>query len=155
MTRAFSVARLTLASATPGTFASAFSTRRTHEAQVMPVIGRVTSFLLSTATTRSLLPRELEQLVQLADHLGVAAFPEPGRDAAVQVPLEERRLERLQGALDGVALLEHVDAIRVLVDHLADALEVALDRGQPVQQVLLARLHDRLPPPQGGGPDRV
>ncbi|HSW08017.1 MAG TPA: hypothetical protein VLK61_25855 [Aquabacterium sp.] len=34
---AFSVARLTVAAETPGTFGSAFSTRATHEAQVMPV----------------------------------------------------------------------------------------------------------------------
>ena len=40
---AFSVARLTLALATPGTFASAFSTRRTQEAQVIPSIGKIAS----------------------------------------------------------------------------------------------------------------
>jgi hypothetical protein len=34
-------ARLTLADATPGTAASARSTRATQEAQVMPVIGRL------------------------------------------------------------------------------------------------------------------
>jgi hypothetical protein len=42
-TRARSVARLTLASRTPGSLPNAFSTRRTHEAQVMPSIGNVTS----------------------------------------------------------------------------------------------------------------
>jgi hypothetical protein len=40
-TLAFSVARLTLASLTPGTAASAFSTRPTHDAQLMPVIAKV------------------------------------------------------------------------------------------------------------------
>ena len=35
-TRAVSVARLTLAPRTPGTFFSAFSTRATHEAHVIP-----------------------------------------------------------------------------------------------------------------------
>jgi len=34
--RAVSVAKLTDAEATPGTFLSAFSTRATHDAQVMP-----------------------------------------------------------------------------------------------------------------------
>ena len=34
--RADSVARLTVAESTPGTFFSAFSTRDTHDAQVMP-----------------------------------------------------------------------------------------------------------------------
>jgi hypothetical protein len=36
-----SVARLTLAAATPGTAARARSTRATHDAQVMPPIGRL------------------------------------------------------------------------------------------------------------------
>ena len=36
MTRADSVARFTDASCTPGTFFRAFSTRNTHEAQVIP-----------------------------------------------------------------------------------------------------------------------
>src|SRR3954469_8661335 len=39
-TVARSVARITLASATPGTLRSAFSTRFTHEAQVMPWTSR-------------------------------------------------------------------------------------------------------------------
>ena len=42
-TVACSVARLTSASVTPGTFFRAFSTRATQEAQVMPSIGRVNS----------------------------------------------------------------------------------------------------------------
>src|SRR5450755_1597405 len=41
-TSAVSVARLTLASTTPGTLANAFSTRMTHEAQVMPSMRRRT-----------------------------------------------------------------------------------------------------------------
>ena len=41
--RARSVARLTDASTIPGTLRVAFSTRRTHDAQVMPVIWRITS----------------------------------------------------------------------------------------------------------------
>jgi hypothetical protein len=35
---------LTLAELTPGTLSSAFSTLRTHEAQVIPVIGRAISW---------------------------------------------------------------------------------------------------------------
>ena len=42
-TVATSVARLTLASRTPGTDASAFSTRPAQEAQVMPTTGRLQS----------------------------------------------------------------------------------------------------------------
>src|SRR3546814_18847136 len=40
VTSAASLARLTLAAVTPGTFSSAFSTRPTQEAQVMPSICR-------------------------------------------------------------------------------------------------------------------
>jgi hypothetical protein len=42
-TRASSLARFTATSATPGTRCSARSTRPTHEAQVIPLIARVTS----------------------------------------------------------------------------------------------------------------
>src|SRR4051812_46862369 len=38
-----SVARLTATLSTPGTFPIAFSTRRTHDAHVIPVIGRLAS----------------------------------------------------------------------------------------------------------------
>jgi hypothetical protein len=41
VTVAASVARLTCAADTPGTLPSAFSTRLTHEAQVMPVMSSV------------------------------------------------------------------------------------------------------------------
>src|SRR4051812_29763310 len=41
LTLAFSVARLTLASSTPGTFFNAFSTRATQDAQVMPLTANV------------------------------------------------------------------------------------------------------------------
>src|SRR5450759_5096349 len=41
MILAFSVARFTFASRTPGTLARAFSTRRTQEAQVIPVMPSV------------------------------------------------------------------------------------------------------------------
>jgi hypothetical protein len=44
-TRAVSLARLTSADSTPGTLASAFSTRTTQEAQVMPSIVRVFSMV--------------------------------------------------------------------------------------------------------------
>ena len=42
-TVACSVARLTDEFSTPGSFAMAFSTRRTHEAQVIPSMGRIAS----------------------------------------------------------------------------------------------------------------
>ena len=80
----------------------------------------------------------------------------PVRDAGREVALEQGRLERLQGALDGVGLLEDVDAVHVLLDHLADALEVALDGRQSIEDVLLVGLHVRLhPTPWGEGRPRL
>ena len=48
-TWACSIARFTSASTTPGTFFSAFSTRATHEAQVMPSMGKVHSHRAGSA----------------------------------------------------------------------------------------------------------
>ena len=45
---AFSVARLTVAPETPGTFRSAFSTRDTHEAQLMPSTSSVVSVVATS-----------------------------------------------------------------------------------------------------------
>src|SRR5918997_1194317 len=50
-TLAFSVARFTLAPSTPSTLPRAFSTRRTHEAHVMPVTGISTSLRLRSSST--------------------------------------------------------------------------------------------------------
>jgi hypothetical protein len=44
---AFSEARLTLTEITPGTLDKALSTRETHEAQVMPLTGKM-DFLVAT-----------------------------------------------------------------------------------------------------------
>ena len=60
-TWAFSVARLTLASWTPSTRLSAFSTRRTHEAQVMPSIGSVTSAAVWSAMVTCARARKARQ----------------------------------------------------------------------------------------------
>ena len=45
---AFSVARLTVASKTPGTLSSAFSTHATHEAQVIPSTSSVVSVVATS-----------------------------------------------------------------------------------------------------------
>src|SRR5262245_23874105 len=98
---------------------------------------------------------ELKQLPQFADHLLVTAFLEAARHAAVQVTFEERRLERLEGTLDGERLAQDVDTVLVVLDHFADALEVAVDGRQSVQDLLLFGLHCRYLPPPGGGGRRV
>src|SRR5262249_46068786 len=87
------------------------------------------------------LTRQLEQLAQLTDHLLVAALFEACRDARAEVALEQGAFERLERSLDGIRLVEDVDAVLVGFDHLADALEVALDGRQAVQDLLLVGLH--------------
>ena len=66
-TWACSIARLTSASTTPGTFFSAFSTRLTQEAQVMPSIGKVHSRRAGSSGCRAV------SMVRLCpDSLGLA-----------------------------------------------------------------------------------
>src|SRR5258708_33834429 len=55
--------------------------------------------------------------------------------------LEQRRLERLERPLDRVRLFDDVDAVLVFLDHLADALEMALNGGQAVQDLFFVALH--------------
>src|SRR5688572_33445081 len=53
---------------------------------------------------------------------------------------QELRLELLQCALDRVGLLQHVDAVRAVFDHLPDALDMPLDgRESRVEDLLLCR----------------
>src|SRR5579875_545382 len=97
--------------------------------------------------------RELEQLVQLFHDLVAAALAETGGDAGGEVAFEQDAVELVEGALDGVGLLENVDAVLVLLDHLANAFNVALDIREPVENVFLFRLHAGLldtQPPWGG-----
>src|SRR5262249_33746017 len=139
------------------------SIRRTQLAQVMPVTGKVTCSnsggsieVLGGAWSIAILgfPGKLEQLAELADHLVVAALVEAGPDTAVQVALQQDALQLVDGPLDRIGLFQDVDAVLILVDHLADPLQVALDVGQPPEYVRFGRLHDEwprlvLPPGEG------
>src|SRR5215470_4624449 len=129
--------------------------RRTQEAHVMPVTGNVTSVpsadVKSVVAMVKLLARELEQLAQLADHLRVAAFLEAGWHARGQVSFQQRTLEGLDRALDRVRLLEDVDAVNVVLDHLADTAQMTLDGRQAVHDLFLVSLHAASPGPQGEG----
>ncbi len=60
VTMAFSVAKLTFVSSTPGTLLNARLTRFAHEAQVIPVTGKSTRFLTSalSVVSWSILPLE-------------------------------------------------------------------------------------------------
>src|SRR5260370_1699644 len=104
------------------------------------------------------LARQLEQLAQLADHLIVAALLESRGHAGSKMAFQERRFEGLQGALDGIGLLDNVDAVLVFLDHFADAFEVSFDGSQSVQDLFLVALHGRarfgwllIPTPWGRG----
>src|SRR5262245_58855751 len=59
--------------------------------------------------------------------------------------LEQRTFERLQGTLDGVRLVQDVNTVLVGFDHLANTLQVALDRREAVQDLLLVALHGTAP----------
>src|SRR5438309_8201192 len=92
---------------------------------------------------RKSLACELEQLLELADHLHVTPFFEAGRHARAQMTFQERRLEGLERTLDGVRLLENVDAIFVCFNHLADAAEMTFDGRQAIEDLFLVGLHLR------------
>src|SRR5262252_4334911 len=102
-------------------------------------------------TSSYLLSGELEQFTELADHLRVAPFLKTGGHARGEMAFEQRAFERLDGALDGVGLLEDVDAVDVLLDHFADATQVALDGRQAIKDVFLVGLHCALLLPLGEG----
>src|SRR5215213_4312868 len=65
---------------------------------------------------------------------------------------QEQPIELVDGALDGVGLLQDIHAILVFLDHPADALEMPLDVRQPLEYVRFRCLHELGPsdPPQGG-----
>ena len=58
-------------------------------------------------------------------------------DAVVQVLVEQLHADALQRLADGGDLGEHVDAVRVVLDHPTEAADLALDAAQPRQQLLL------------------
>src|SRR5689334_1627164 len=50
--------------------------------------------------------------------------------------VEQPQRHRLQSAVDGADLGEHIDAVLVLVDHLRNAADLTLDSAQPLGVVL-------------------
>src|SRR5262245_47035914 len=68
---------------------------------------------------------------------------------------EECVLQLIDCALDGEGLLEDIDAIGVILDHLADTLQVPFNRREAIEHILLICLHVAFssgsPTPWGGG----
>src|SRR6266536_3097864 len=97
---------------------------------------------------------EREELLQLAEHLFVAALADALRHAVAEVAAQEHLLELLDRALHRVGLLQDVDAVGVVLHHLADAAQVALDVVETLDRVVLRCLHVSTLPypyPPGGG----
>src|SRR5579864_8083532 len=153
-TRALAAARLTIASLTPSTRRRDFSIRRTHEAHVIPSMGRSTvavaarvsaviasSGLRGAAAVRPGVPAAVfENLEQFRDGaLALAGIVRPDRTghAVVEVPLEQQGRGLVDGALHGADLFDDVDAIPVLVDHPDDRAPVPLDAAQPRENLRL------------------
>src|SRR3990170_3544373 len=104
----------------------------------------------------SLPVRYLVQLHQLADHLVLATVANAGGDAGVEVALQDHRLHLLDGAADRVRLLEDLRTVLIVLDHAADACQVALDVVEAFEDALPGGVfhRDRLshnPYPLGGG----
>src|SRR5262245_46532893 len=97
---------------------------------------------------------KVEELRELVNDLLVPAFLEAFADAAVQMAAQEQPFELVDGALDGVGLLEDVHAVLVFLNHPANPLEMAFDVRETLQDVRLFCLHgarSRKPPPRGCG----
>src|SRR5881628_294723 len=100
---------------------------------------------------------ELEHIAELGQNVGLTALSERAGDAGREVTAKQFRLETLERALHGVRLLQHVDAVRVRVDHALDRFDVTLDACEASREtVLLFHLrappaYKSNPPPVGGG----
>src|ERR1700682_2384985 len=93
-----------------------------------------------------------KDLPELLDGLLGASLPERVGHACLEVLLEHQGIAALERLLDRHRLLQHVDAVLVLLDHALHGLEVAGDRAQPGDDVLTALLvHDRILAPGGEG----
>src|SRR6267143_3149002 len=141
-TRARSVARLTSAPRTPLTPRSASSTLATQDAHVIPVTtrSRCSRSLVCGGAVILWLPLaagEFEDVAELAENLILAALSERRRDTAREMTAEKLGFETLQRPLDGVGLLEHIDAINILVDHSFDRLDVAFDARETRAELVL------------------
>src|SRR5579859_7606775 len=153
-TRALAAARFTIASLTPSTRRRDFSTRRTHEAHVIPSIGRSTvaaagrapAVIASTglraaaAVRPGVLPAVFEDVEQLGDGpLALAGIVRADRagHAVVKMALEQQRSRLVDGALHGADLLDDVHTVAVLVDHPDDRAPVPLDAAQPGENLRL------------------
>src|SRR6478609_5356562 len=69
----------------------------------------------------------------------LAALGDGVADAVAEVLVEQPERHRLQRAVDGADLGQHVNAVLVLVDHPGDAAHLALDAPQSLGVVLLVR----------------
>ena len=67
---------------------------------------------------------------QLIDLIGLA-FLDGVDDTALDVILEEKQPDLVQGRLDGVDLGQDIDAVLVFVDHARDSADLSLDAVQP------------------------
>src|SRR5215469_258779 len=88
--------------------------------------------------------RQVIELHQFLDDRVLAAAFDAFGHTAVQVPLQQQRLQFLDGLADGVGLAEDIHAILVLFDHLANAAEMALDIVQPLDHLSLFSTHRSL-----------
>src|SRR5690554_3804523 len=125
-TTARSVARLTCARFTPGCLVSARSTRRTQEAQVMPLMP-----IVMGAAMRACSLTVLQDFHELFDDALLVAALMGGDDMALEVALQHQVADLVECAVYGLDLLEHVHTIDLLVlEHAQNAFHVAAHRQQ-------------------------
>jgi len=99
--------------------------------------------------------RRVEDLEQFMDDalafIGLLATQGSG-DTAIQVIRKNDAVELFEGALDGLRLLEDVDAIGIFLNHPLDAAHMPLDAFESVDQLRFLFSHRNfLPYPLPGG----
>jgi hypothetical protein len=85
--------------------------------------------------------RKREQLLQLSQDLTVPTVPDPIRDAMGEMSPQQHLLELFDRALNRVGLLQDINAVRIFLDHLADAAKVTFNGVQAPEGIALRCLH--------------
>src|SRR6185503_11398554 len=116
-----------------------------------PIMSQIGSRIFPLVTFLfPLFVRELEYVAELVENLVLATTFESRGHAAGEVSAEELRLEALERPLDGVGLLQHVDAVRIFVHHPLDRLDVSFNaRESGGQRLLLFHMRRSYPSPGG------
>src|SRR4249919_3701756 len=129
------VVRSTPRAPTPASLPTSPLTAASQWLQLMPGTSRISSIGRSSRSQKAFDgPRRFVDEV-----LGAFAVATGGRagDAMVQVLVEQFDADALQGLADRGDLGQHIDAVRVVLDHPRQAADLPFDAAEPGEELLL------------------